>query len=84
MESIKTCSIKGTPIEAKMSEPLVIQTYATTVAEGGNGSAEAVTTTGEGDTNTIMLAGDTVAMPGRQADKAAVENKIPTISHKRF
>ena len=52
--------------------------------EDGDGTAEAITTTGEGDTNTIMLAGDTVAMPGRQADKAAVENKIPTISHKRF
>ena len=66
-----------------MSEPLVIQTYATTVAEGGNGSAEAVTTTGEGDTNTALLAEDTVAMPEQQA-KAAVENKILTISHKRF
>jgi len=65
-----------------MSKLLVIQTYTITVMEDGDGTAEAITTTGEGDTNT-MLARDTVAMLGRQA-KAAVENKIPTISHKRF
>jgi hypothetical protein len=37
----------------------------------------------EGDANTALLAEDTVAMPGQQA-KAAVKNKIPFISHKRF
>ena len=45
------------------------------MVEGGCGTAEANTTTGEGDTNTALLAENTVAMPEQQAE-AAVENKF--------